>query len=235
MKKASVVRGAVFLVLASTAVAALFHLPVKDSLKAVLEWTRGLGPWAPVVIAFLYIPSCLLFLPGSVLTIGAGFVCGVLAGTAAVSVGSTLGAAAAFLAGRTLARGWVEKRVASSERFRAVERAVEREGWKIVLLTRLSPVFPFNLLNYAYGLTPVRFGHYVAASWVGMLPGTVLYVYLGSALQNLADLAAGRVEGGPAGKVLFGAGLLATAVVAVFVTRLARKALPEHVPADGLR
>ena len=104
-----------------------------------------------------------------------------------------------------------------------------------MLLTRLSPLFPFNVLNYAYGASPVTFRDYLVASWIGMLPATILYVYLGSAIASLADLAAGRVEGGLAQKLLFGLGLAATAAVTVLVTRIARRALSQAVPtADAL-
>jgi len=209
---------------------AAFALPVKSYLVALLEWTRGLGVWAPLVVIAAYIVACVFFLPGSVLTLGAGFLFGVLKGTVVVSIGSTLGACAAFLVGRTIARDWIEKRVASNPRFAAIDRAVGREGAKIVLLTRLSPVFPFNLLNYAFGLTRVHFLHYALASWIGMLPGTVMYVYLGSAAQSLAAVAAGRVEGGAAQRILFWAGLAAAFVVAVLVTRIARRALRNAAP-----
>ena len=141
-----------------------------------------------------------------------------------------MGASLAFWLGRTLARGLVEKRLAGNSRFNALDQAVAAGGFKIVLLTRLSPLFPFTLLNYAFGLTKVRFRDYVLASWIGMLPGTVMYVYLGSTVKELADVAAGKVEGGPARLVLFFVGLAATVVVTVYVTRLARRALRQAVP-----
>ena len=117
------------------------------------------------------------------------------------------------------------------------DRAVGSGGFKIVLLTRLSPVFPFNVLNYAYGLSRVRFRDYLIGSWLGMLPGTVMYVYIGSSLKSLAELASGKVQGGAAQKALFAAGLVATIVVALYVARLARKelrkAVPEELPQDA--
>jgi uncharacterized membrane protein YdjX (TVP38/TMEM64 family) len=119
--------------------------------------------------------------------------------------------------------------VARSPAFAAIDRAVEREGFKIVLLTRLSPIFPYNLLNYAYGLTRVSLRDYVLASWIGMMPAALLYVYLGSAAKSLADLAAGRIERTPAQGVLFAAGLFATVIVTVYVARLARRELKKAV------
>jgi len=199
--------------------AAVITLPVADWLKALLDWTEQLGVWGPMIVAAFYIVACVALLPGSVLTIGAGAAFGVVVGTATVSIGSTLGAGAAFLVGRFLARDWIAAKVAASEKFAAVDAAVGRQGFKIVLLTRLSPVFPFNIQNYAYGLTAVSFGKYLSASWIGMLPGTLMYVYIGS----MAGFAARRRSVGE--WVLYGAGLVATVVVAIVVARIARKAL----------
>jgi uncharacterized membrane protein YdjX (TVP38/TMEM64 family) len=211
-------------VIAAVVAAALF-LPVREWLLAFLGWSRGLGVWGPIALAGLYGVACVLFLPGSLLTLGAGFAFGLVRGLLAAMAGSLLGAAAAFLLGRTVARRWVEGRVAANPRFRAVDEAVGREGFKIVLLTRLSPVFPFNLLNYAFGVTRVSFRDYFFASWLGMFPGTVMYVYLGSAAQSLAELAAGGGGGATAQRVLLGVGLLATVAVTVVITRIARRAL----------
>lgn len=209
--------------------AAAVLLPVRDLLGGLLERVRGLGAWGPLLLAACYVPSSLLLVPGSLLTLGAGFLFGVGVGTAAVSAGSVAGACAAFGAGRTLARGPIEAKVAAYRRFRAIDEAVGRQGFKIVLLTRLSPLFPFTLLNYAYGVTRVSFRDYALASWIGMLPGTLLYVYVGSAARSLAELLAGDVEGGLGQKLLFGLGLLATVVVTALLTRIARRALREVV------
>ncbi|MHC4544468.1 MAG: TVP38/TMEM64 family protein, partial [Planctomycetota bacterium] len=188
-------------------------LPVKDWLVKILEWTGQLGFWGPVIVVALYIVACILFLPGSVLTLGTGFVFKLFKGTIAVSIGSTLGACAAFLIGRTFARGWITSKVAANEKFAAIDEAVGRQGFKIVFLTRLSPIFPFNMLNYAFGLTNVSFGKYALASWIGMLPGTIMYIYFGATLRSLADAATGNVETGAAGKIFFWFGLAATILV----------------------
>jgi uncharacterized membrane protein YdjX (TVP38/TMEM64 family) len=209
---------------------AAFLLPVRGWLIEALEWTEGLGAWGPIVVAAFYIVACVLLLPGSVITLGAGLLFGVLVGTITVSIGSTLGACAAFLVGRTVARDWVSGKVSKNEKFSAIDNAVGEQGLKIVLLTRLSPVFPFNLLNYAYGLTKIPFWQYAIASWVGMLPGTVMYVYFGAGLRSFAELATGEVEGGPAQRIFFWFGLVATIVVTVFVTRIAQKTLRREVP-----
>jgi uncharacterized membrane protein YdjX (TVP38/TMEM64 family) len=229
MKRASLVRLLLLVLLVSASVACLVLLPVKDYLNQFFEWVRELGFWGPVLLAAVYVPACVFFVPGSLLTLAAGSLFGVVQGTIAVSAGSVVGAAAAFLIGRFLVRDWIEAKVAANPRFRAIDQAVAENGFKIVLLTRLSPVFPFTLLNYAYGLTRVRFRDYVLASWIGMLPGTIMYVYLGSLVKEVADLAAGKVEGGIGQKVLFGVGLVATVVVTVYVTRIARQALDRAI------
>jgi uncharacterized membrane protein YdjX (TVP38/TMEM64 family) len=225
MKKSAAIRLLSIAWLIGAIAAILIVFPIKQYLQQFLEWIEGLGPWGPVVLAAAYIPATVFLIPGTVLTLGAGAIFGLVTGTIAISLGSTAGAAAAFWVGRTLARGWVEARIAGNPRFQAIDRAVGEHGFKIVLLTRLSPIFPFNLLNYAFSLTKVRFRDYLLGSWIGMFPGTVMYVYLGSVVRRLADLATGKVEGGPAQQVLFFVGLVATVVVTIYVTRIARKAL----------
>jgi uncharacterized membrane protein YdjX (TVP38/TMEM64 family) len=168
--------------------------------------------------------ATVLFLPGSILTLGAGVVFGLARGAVIVSISATLGATAAFLVGRYAARDWVAGKIAGNPKFKAIDEAVAHEGWKIVGLTRLSPVFPFNLLNYAFGLTRVSLWHYVLASWIGMMPGTVMYVYLGSVAGDLAA-AGSRASRTPAEWALYAVGLAATIGVTVYVTRLARRAL----------
>ena len=217
----------------------LWALPVRQYLIAVLTWTQSLGAWGPIFVAIFYVFAAVFFLPGSVLTLGAGFLFGVQVGLLSAWAGATLGACAAFLVGRTVARDWISQKVAKNPRFAAVDEAVGKEGFKIVLLLRLSPVFPFNFLNYALGLTKVSFKHYALASAIGMLPGGLMYTYFGSAARSLADVAAGKVEGGVAGQAFFWLGLVATILVTVFVTRLARKSLemaqqPTEVPETGL-
>jgi uncharacterized membrane protein YdjX (TVP38/TMEM64 family) len=225
MNRGTLIRCVVALLLVAGVVAVVSAGSVTEQLQRFLAWVESLGTWGLVAVAAAYTPQCLLFLPGSPISLGAGFLFGVVRGVIAVSIGSTIGASAAFLAGRTLLRSWIEGRIAGSDRFRALDAAVGEHGFKIVLLTRLSPIFPFNVLNYAFGLTKVRFRDYVLASWIGMFPGTVLYVYLGSAAKNLAELFAGKVEGGIGQNVLFFIGLVATLAVTVVVTRIAKQAV----------
>ncbi|MEO0969791.1 MAG: TVP38/TMEM64 family protein [Cyanobacteria bacterium J06639_18] len=197
-----------------------------------LEWINNQGAVGGIVFMLLYIVATVAFLPGSILTLGAGVVFGVFLGSLYVFIGATIGATAAFLVGRYLARGWVANKIAGNQKFAAIDRAVGREGLKIVLLTRLSPVFPFNLLNYAYGLTGVSLKDYFFGS-VGMLPGTIMYVYLGSLAGNLATLGAGQQTSNPAVEwTIRIVGLIATVAVTVYVTKIARKALDEEVSQD---
>lgn len=201
----------------------------KELLDQALVWVYGLGMWAPVFFIGIYIAATVLFLPGSVLTLGAGALFGVLWGTVYVSIASVTGATFAFLIGRYFARNWVAAKIGANEKFNAVDNAIGREGWKIVLLTRLSPVFPFNLLNYSLGLTKVTLPHYFFASWIGMIPGTIMYVYLGSLAGELARLGAEGRERSTAEWALYLIGLAATVAVTVYVTKLAKKALNEKV------
>lgn len=196
-----------------------------ESLRALLARIEELGPLAPLAFVALYVAATVALLPGAILTIGAGALFGLVQGTLLVSVGSTLGATAAFLLGRSLAREWVARKIEQNPRLRALDRAVAREGWKIVGLVRLSPVFPFNLVNYAFGLTRVGLRDYVLASWIGMLPATVMYVSIGAFAGSLASA---PETGGPEGigeVLLYGSGVAATVAVTVYVTRLTRKAL----------
>jgi uncharacterized membrane protein YdjX (TVP38/TMEM64 family) len=193
------------------------------------QWVEGLGVWGPIVFILGYAVAAVAFIPGSLLTLAAGAIFGLAKGTVYTLIGATLGASAAFLVARYGARGAIERRIAGNAKFAAIDRAVGREGFKIVALLRLSPVFPFNLLNYALGLTRVSFWQYLAAS-VAMLPGTLLYVYYGKAAGSLAALAGGaKTEKGPGDWIVLGLGLVATIAVTTFVTRLAGKALRQEI------
>ncbi len=189
-------------------------------------WVDGLGLWGPIVFVLGYAVAAVAFVPGSLLTLAAGAVFGIGPGTAYVFVGATLGATAAFLVARYIARGAIERRISHYPRFAAVDEAVAKEGGKIVFLLRLSPVFPFVLLNYALGLTRVKLRDYVVAS-LGMLPGSLLYVYYGKVAGDVAALAGGgqSAERGWEHYLVLGIGLVATLAVTTVVTRMAGRAL----------
>jgi uncharacterized membrane protein YdjX (TVP38/TMEM64 family) len=198
-------------------------------LRAALERVQQTGPLAPLLLIVLYVVACVFLLPGAILTLGAGAVFGVVKGAPVAWLGATLGAAAAFLVGRYFARDWVARQIAGDERFRAIDESVAEEGWKIVGLMRLSPVFPFNLLNYLFGITRVSFRDYVIASAIGMIPGCLMYAYLGSVAGDLAALGAGGRQRTTAEWILYGVGLAATVAVTVSVTRIARRALDAKI------
>ena len=209
------------------AAAQYFH--VQDLLRGSLDWVASLGRWGPLIFIAIYILSCVLFLPGSILTLGGGVLFGVIKGSIIVSISATVGATCAFLVGRYLARDWVAKKIQDNEKFKAIDEAVAREGWKIVGLTRLSPVFPFNLLNYAYGLTRVSLRDYFFASWIGMMPGTIMYVYIGSLAGEVAKLGNEGRTRTSAEWALYIVGLIATVAVTIYITRIAKAALRKKV------
>jgi uncharacterized membrane protein YdjX (TVP38/TMEM64 family) len=181
----------------------------------------------PFVFIVAYAAAVVALVPGSILTLAAGAIFGLVAGTLYVLVAATLGSTLAFLVSRYVARGFVEKRLAGDPKLTAIDRAIGAEGRKIVLLLRLSPAFPFSVLNYALGLTRVRFLDYVVAS-IGMLPGTLLFVYSGKLAGDVAALAGGAAVAKGAGYyALLGVGLLATLAVTLVVTRIARNALTQ--------
>jgi uncharacterized membrane protein YdjX (TVP38/TMEM64 family) len=191
------------------------------------EWVNDLGVFGPVAFVAGYALAVVGFVPGSVLTLAAGAIFGVLRGTVYVFLAATLGSAGAFLVSRYLARRAVERRLEGDPRFAAIDRAVGAQGRKIVFLLRLSPIFPFNLLNYALGLTRVRLADYLVAS-LGMIPGTLLYVYSGKLAGDVAAVAGGvGVERGAGYYAVLGVGFVATVVVTTAVTRIARRALEE--------
>jgi uncharacterized membrane protein YdjX (TVP38/TMEM64 family) len=193
---------------------------------SLVSWSRGAGVIGAAAYAGAYVASTVVLLPASLLTLGAGFAWGPLVGVAIVSPVSVLAATGAFLLGRSLLRAQVERRIAGDPRFAAIDRAVGEHGLRLVLLLRLSPILPFNLLNYALALTRVSLRDYVVGSVIGMFPATVLYVYLGSLASDGAALLSGRLPAsGAAGSVLYWGGLLATVLVVVQVTRMARKEL----------
>lgn len=199
-------------------------LPVRATLAGVLTWVQNQGYWAPAVLVATYLLTSLVFLPSFILSIGAGFLFGPVPGAVTASIGSTLGATAAFLVGR-LARESVQAMIAGNARFAALDRAVGREGFKIVLLARLSPILPGNVLNFTLALTPVRCRDFALASWIGMFPLTMVYVYLGSTLADLAEIESVSIPSSNAHLLLSTLGLAATVVIFVRLARTARRAL----------
>lgn len=212
------------------AIVGLFHiLELRSILVDVLAWVDSFGVFAPLFFILIYVVATVLLIPASILTLGGGVLFGVVQGSILCVTGATLGATASFLVGRYLARDWVARKFANNKRFQAVDQAVGAEGWKIVGLTRLSPIFPFILLNYAFGLTNVRLWPYALASLIGMIPGSVMYVYIGSLAGDLATLEKGERSRTPGEWAFYGLGLVATILVTLYITQLARRTLAKEV------
>lgn len=203
--------------------AAWYFLPVTDWVRTFNAWVGQRGAWGYVIFIAAYALAAVLFFPGSLMTIGAGLAFGLWRGFAVVSAGATLGAAFAFLIARYFVREKVQAAAKNNPKFAAMDAAIGKEGWKMVALLRLSPLLPFNLSNYLYGVTKIGFWPYLAASWAGMLPGTFLYVYVGAAGKE----ASSGSGAGPWKWALFGAGLVATVIVTIWISRLAKNAVPE--------
>lgn len=215
----------ILIVLVIAVVAGLLSLPVREWFMQLEGYVRSLGAIGPIVVALAYVLCTVFFIPGSAITIGSGTLFGLKTGFFVVLIGANLGALCSFLLARTFLREKVARRAEVNPKFASLDRAIGREGFKMVLLTRLSPVFPFVLLNYFLGLTAVRTGSYALANLFGMLPATFLFVYIGAAARDA--LAGQMASAGFYQQILKYIGLLATIAVVVIVTRIARKALRE--------
>jgi uncharacterized membrane protein YdjX (TVP38/TMEM64 family) len=202
-------------------------LPVQQWLRNFNDWVGQMGVAGIFIFIGVYAVATVLLAPGAILTIGAGFAFGLWKGFLAVSVGATLGASLAFLVARFIARDKVESIAKGNEKFRNIDNAIGKQGAKLVFLLRLSPVIPFNLSNYFYGLTSVKFWPYVLVSWIGMMPGTFLYVYIGTAGKAAVSAAAGgeAIKHGWQYWAFMSVGLAATIIVTIWVTKIARDAL----------
>src|SRR6059058_3164071 len=206
---------------------AMKFLPVQQWTRNFNDWVGQMGVAGVFIFIGVYAVATVLLAPGSILTIGAGLAFGLWKGFLAVSVGATLGASLAFLIARFIARDKVEAIARRNEKFRKIDNAIGKQGAKLIFLLRLSPLIPFNLSNYFYGLTAVKFWPYVLASWIGMMPGTFLYVYIGTA-GKAAVSAAGGVEAVKQGWqywTFISVGLVATIVVTIWVSKIARDAV----------
>src|SRR5438876_6706981 len=225
--KSAIGRLVALIVIVITLFLAMKFLPVQRWLGSFNDWVGQMGVAGIFIFIGVYAVATVLLAPGAILTIGAGFAFGLSKGFLAVSAGSTLGAALAFLVARFIARDRVEAIAKGNDKFRNIDNAIGKQGAKLVFLLRLSPVIPFNLSNYLYGLTGVRFCPYVLASWIGMMPGTFLYVYIGTAGKAAVSAAAGgeAMQHGWQYWTFMSVGLAATVIVTIWVTKIARAAL----------
>mgnify|MGYP006298713305 CR=1 FL=1 len=213
-------------------IVAVKYLPIRDGLKTILIWIDGLGFLGAIAFIIIYNIATILFIPGSILTMGGGAIFGIFCGSIYVLVAAFLGATIAFIIGRYLSRDWVFKQFEKHPKFQALDEAVVKEGFKIVFLTRLCPLFPFNLLNYGFGVMRVSLKDYILGS-LGMIPGTVMYVYLGALAGDIALIGTAQQptnwETELAKWAINSIGFLATVGVSVYLTKMAQKILNKKV------
>ena len=176
----------------------LFGMLTVDNLDAIDAWFDSLGILAPIIFILLWIVACVFFLPGLPISIVGGLIFGAVWGTVYTTIGANLGALAAFLVGRYAARGMVEDAVEKNAALRKIDEGVKKHGWRMLMITRLVPIFPFSIQNYVYGLTDIRLGTYLAVSVPCMLPATIAY-----------NFAAGSVRTGDFGKAFLYLGVAA--------------------------
>ncbi|KAH7666963.1 putative membrane protein [Dioscorea alata] len=226
VSSSSLFRLSLLLLLLAAIVTACITLPVEKILKEFLIWIKqNLGPWGPLVLAIAYIPLTILAVPASILTLGGGYLFGLPVGFVADSIGATIGATAAFLLGRTIGKPYVISKLKDYPKFQAVAIAIQRSGFKIVLLLRLVPLLPFNMLNYLLSVTPVGIVEYMLASWLGMMPITFALVYVGTTLKDIADVTHGWSEVSTSRWLFIILGFLISAILMVCVTKVAKRSL----------
>ncbi|WCJ23673.1 SNARE associated Golgi protein family [Euphorbia peplus] len=226
----SALRITLFLLLLFSVVIAFFTLPVQQILKDFLEWVhKDLGAWGPLVLAVAYIPLTVLAVPASVLTLGGGYLFGLPVGFIADSIGATIGATSAFLLGRTIGRPFVVSKLKDYPQFRSVAIAIQKSGFKIVLLLRLVPLLPFNVMNYLLSVTPVTVGEYMLASWLGMMPITLILVYIGTTLKDLSDVTHGWSEFSTTRWVCIVLGFFVSVILICLIMKVAKSALEKAI------
>ncbi len=217
---------AVFIALAYS----LYGLPFAEWVELVANWSKQHPIAGPAIYVAGVVVGTVLFLPGSVSIMIAGFLFGLAPGILFAAVGTTIGAQFAFLAGRLGARRWVEQRVSGNQRLQAIEQGLREEAFLIVVLTRLSLIIPFNVLNYAYGVTSVTTRTHFAATALGMLPAVALYAYLGTLAHDLGQVLSGEAQPSKLGYWLAAVGVAAIAVLTWAIHRAASRSLARHLP-----
>ncbi|KAK7292381.1 hypothetical protein RIF29_08159 [Crotalaria pallida] len=228
MSWASALKITLLLLLLLLLLVACFTLPIQKILKNFLTWVdHDLGPWGPLALAVAYIPLTILAVPASVLTLGGGYLFGLPIGFVADSIGSTVGAGAALFVGRTIGKPLVISRLKDYPQFRSVAIAIQRSGFKIVLLLRLAPLLPFNVLNYLLSVTPIPLGEYMLASWLGMMPLTLALVYVGTTLKDLSDVTHGWGNFSTGRWVFLILSVVISVVLMIWVTKVSKSALDE--------
>jgi uncharacterized membrane protein YdjX (TVP38/TMEM64 family) len=211
---------------------------LSEFLHHSMEWIASSGWVGAVWFIVLYTLTCVFFLPGSLLTVGAGAVYGFWFSTALVTISSTVGAGVNFLTSRYLIRNWMQRKLGHSAKFRALEKAVSAEGWRIILISRMSPIIPHSLVSYAAGLIPISFSRFIFASFVGFLPQSAAYTYVGAVVGKALRTSAGVTPHDPVTWTFYGFGLVATLVVTAITTRVARRSWQTYfaeTPAEDRR
>jgi uncharacterized membrane protein YdjX (TVP38/TMEM64 family) len=207
------------LLIIAAIVVAFRLLPVADWLRAFQIYVRGLGALGYVLYIVVYAICVVAFIPASILTVGAGAIFGFAGGTIVVVIGATIGATLAFLLARTVMRKRVEAMTAKNAKFRALDRAIAKDGTKIVFLLRLAVVFPFTWINYACGLTAIPLWRYVAATFFGIIPATAAFVFVGTAATN-ATTSSSSIT-----RAIYIVGGIVAIAVSILIGRIANRAI----------
>jgi len=202
-----------------------------DWISDGMLWIEQAGWVGWIWFIVLYTLTCVFFLPGSLLTVGAGAAYGFWGGTLLVSISSVTGAAVNFLTSRYLLRKWLTRKFAHSAKFHALDQAVAKDGWQVILLSRISPILPHSVVSYACGLTKISFTRFSIASWIGFVPISAAYAYAGALVGKVARAKAG-LHHGTESWVFYGIGLVVTVVVTVMSTRLAARAIRDRLRLD---
>lgn len=203
---------------------------IQTWLSNALDWVDSLGPLGPIAFIAIYIISTVALIPGSLLTLGSGAIFGIVQGSIYVFIGAMIGLTMAFLVGRYVARDWVAKKIEGNKSFSAIDDAIAKEGYKLMFLIRLSPGFPFGLLNYIMALTKISLKDYIIGA-TGILPGTIMYVYFGS-LLGLAAIQQGEQPEIPwMVQVVLG---IVIVTLTLYVTKVAREALKSKLGTEEM-
>ena len=210
---------------------AVYALPIAGPVMAMADWAQAKPLAGALVYIACVVVATVLFVPGSGSMMIAGYLFGLGTGILASAVAISLGAQCAFLMGRLVARDWVVGKVSGNPRLEALESGLREEAFLIVVLTRLSLVIPFNILNYAYGITSVRAGVHLAATAAGMLIPVAMYVYLGTLARDIGEILSGSATPSTMGYWVAGAGVIVVAVLTWVMHRAASRALERHLPA----
>ena len=220
------------IILFSLGILTAHYLDIKAFWQISLQWVEQLGFWGYLLFIFIYNIATIFLIPGSILTIKGGCLYGLFLGTIIVLIAAILGAIASFLLGRYYCRDWVNHQLKKYPTLQKIDQVVAKEGWKIVFLTRLSPILPFNLLNYFFGITDITLRDYIIGSFA-IVPGTLMYVYIGSLLRDLSIYEPSNFDANPETQTLIWLmrflGLIATIALTIYSVKIARKTINQDI------